>query len=105
MQENGLIRKLKLVSKFRASQTGEKIITIRKLPTRSKGNQTMKFGQLVEYNMRNIFLEKSYTKYGGEASPRLFYKKSKFSISLDQHSEMLFSFFNFMSKWRSTNMY
>ena len=28
----------------------------------SKGNQTMKFGQLIEYNMRNIFLEKSYTK-------------------------------------------
>ena len=23
---------------------------------RSKGNQTMKFGQLIEYNMRNIFL-------------------------------------------------
>ena len=26
---------------------------------RSKGNQTMKFGQLIEYNLRNIFLEKS----------------------------------------------
>ena len=26
----------------------------------------MKFGQLIEYNMRNIFLEKSYTKCGGE---------------------------------------
>ena len=26
----------------------------------------MKFGQLIEYNMRNIILEKSYTKYGGE---------------------------------------
>ena len=25
---------------------------------RSKENQTMKFGQLVEYNMRNIFLKK-----------------------------------------------
>ena len=25
--------------------------------SRSKGNQTMKFGQLIEYNMRNIFLE------------------------------------------------
>ena len=29
--------------------------------SRSKRNQTMKFGQLIEYN-RNIFLEKSYTK-------------------------------------------
>ena len=31
--------------------------------SRSKGNQTLKFGQLIEYNMRNIFAEKSYTKY------------------------------------------
>ena len=23
--------------------------------SRSKGNQTMKFGQIIEYNMRNIF--------------------------------------------------
>ena len=45
--------------------------------SRGKGNQTMKFGELIEYNMRNIFIEKSYTKYGGEASPRPFYKKSK----------------------------
>ena len=32
----------------------------------------MKFGQLIEYNMRNIFLEKLYTKCGGKAIPRLF---------------------------------
>ena len=25
---------------------------------RSKGNQTMKFGQLIEYNNKNIFLQK-----------------------------------------------
>ena len=30
----------------------------------------MKFDQLVEYNMRNIFIEKSYTKYAGETIPR-----------------------------------
>ena len=29
----------------------------------------MRFGQLVECNIRNIFLEKSYTKCGGETSP------------------------------------
>ena len=28
---------------------------------RSKGNQVVKNGQLMEYNLRNIFLEKSYT--------------------------------------------
>ena len=33
--------------------------------SRSKGNQEMKFGPLIEYNMRNIFVEKSYTKYAG----------------------------------------
>ena len=43
--------------------------------SRSKGKQTMIFGQLIKYNMRNSFLEKSYTKYGGGASPRGFYKK------------------------------
>ena len=26
----------------------------------------MKFGQFIEHNMRNIFLEKSYTKFDGE---------------------------------------
>ena len=30
--------------------------------SRSKGNQTMKFGQLIECKMRNIFLEKSSLK-------------------------------------------
>ena len=39
---------------------------------RSKENQTLKFGQLIEYNMRSTFVEKSYTKCGGEAIPRPF---------------------------------
>ena len=37
----------------------------------------MKFGQLIEYNMRNIFLEKPYTKCGRETIPRPFSKKIK----------------------------
>ena len=37
----------------------------------------MKFGQLIECNMRNIFLEKSYTKYGGETSSRPSFEKTK----------------------------
>ena len=44
----------------------------------------MKFGQLIECNMRNIFLEKSYIKCDGEAIPRPISKKKKLSISLDQ---------------------
>ena len=42
------------------SQTGKQIITRDILP---KDNQAMKFGQSIKYNMRNIFLEKSYTKW------------------------------------------
>ena len=34
----------------------------------------MKFGQLIKQKVRNIFLEKSCTKRGVEAGPRLFYK-------------------------------
>ena len=41
--------------------------------------------------MRKIFLGKSYTKCGEEASPRHCYKKSKLEISLDQQSEMVYS--------------
>ena len=39
------------------SQTGKQTITIHILPdiSRSNGNQTMVFGQLIEYSMRNIF--------------------------------------------------
>ena len=53
----------------------------------------MKFGQLIEYNMSNIFLEKSYTKCGGETSPRPFYEKLKLSLSLDQLFKFLYRLF------------
>ena len=62
-------------------------------PTLSKGDQVMKFGQLIEYNIRNIFLKKSYRKCDREAIPRPFTKKSKLSISLDQLSKVLCSLF------------
>ena len=44
----------------------------------------MKFGQLTQYNVKKNFLEKSYSKCGGETIPRPFSKKSELSISLDQ---------------------
>ena len=73
------------------SQTGKQRTTIHTLPniSRSKGNKTVKYGKLIEYNMRNILLEKSCTKYGGETSLRPLFKKSKLSIPLDQQSETL----------------
>ena len=68
------------------SQPGKQIIAVHILPyiSRSKNNQKAKFGQLIKYNMRKIFLEKPYPKWAGETSPKLFSKKSKLSISLDQ---------------------
>ena len=77
VQQNNLIRKIRLISNFMTS--------------RSKGNQTMKFGQLIEYNMRNIFLEKSYTKCDGKTSPRPFSRKLKLGISLDQQSNKFYT--------------
>ena len=52
--------------------------------SKSKGNQIMKLGQLIDYNMRNIFLKKLYTKCDGETSLRYFSEKLKLSISLDR---------------------
>ena len=67
------------------SQAGKQAISIHILPniSRSKGNQTTQFHELIAYNMRNIFLEKSYTKCGGETIPGPFSKKSRSCISLD----------------------
>ena len=44
----------------------------------------MTFGQLIEYNMRKIFLEKSFRKYGRKTISRALSKTSKLRISLDQ---------------------
>ena len=70
------------------SQSSKQVIVIHILPniSRSKGTQTMKSGHLIEYNMKNVFLEKSFTKCGGETIPTPFSKISKFLISLDQWS-------------------
>ena len=58
----------------------------------------MKSGQLIEYNMRNIFLEKSYAKCGRETIPRPSPKKSKLSISLGQKSKVLYILFELFAK-------
>ena len=42
----------------------------------------MKFGQLIECNMKIIFLEKSFGKCDAETSHRPFSEKLKLSISL-----------------------
>ena len=59
-RKNSLIRKVRLTSKFMTSQPGLQTIAIHILPniSQSKGNQTIKFGLLIEHNKRNFFLKK-----------------------------------------------
>ena len=46
------------------SQPGKQAVVIHIFPdiSRNKGNQTMKFGHSIEYNMRTIFSEKNDTQ-------------------------------------------
>ena len=60
--------------------------------------QTIKFGHLIE-NMRKNFLEKSYTKCGGETIRKPFSKKSKLNISLNQeHKALQFALITYQDK-------
>ena len=52
MKKTRLIRNIRLISKFTTLQPWKQ----------SRDNQTIRFVQLIEYKMRNIFLEKSYIK-------------------------------------------
>ena len=79
MCKNGLIRKILLISKLMPSKPGYQTIAIHILPniSRNKGNQPIKSGQLIEYNMRTIFLEKSFSRCSGETIPRPLSKKNQ----------------------------
>ena len=59
-----------------ASQSGKQTIAIHMLLniSRSKGNKRIKFGQLIEYKMRNIFLKKSYINVVEKLFPDPFLK-------------------------------
>ena len=54
------------------SQPGLQAIAVHILPTisQSKGNQTIKFSQLIEYNKGNMFFQKLCGKLGRETSSR-----------------------------------
>ena len=55
MYENGLIKKLRLISKIFTSQAGLQLITRHVLPniSKSKDNEVIKICQFIEYNVRN----------------------------------------------------
>ena len=79
--KNRLIRKTRSTSKFMTSQPGLRAIAIQILPniSQSKGNQTMKFSQLIEYNKRNIFLQKLWGETEAERllpDPLLIFEKA-----------------------------
>ena len=65
MPKNDLIRKIRLILKFMTSQPGQQTIAIHILTniSKSKDNQAMKFGQLIEYNMKNIIREMRWKYY------------------------------------------
>ena len=71
-------------------QPGKQITKVHKLSNISKSinNQTMKFVQLIEYNMINIFFEKLFTKWVRKTIPGPLFKKLKLCnlwiSSLDQ---------------------
>ena len=66
------------------SQPGQQTIAIHILPniSRSKDNQAMKFGQVIEDNKANIFLWKVCRKWARETSfrPLLFSKKALYEV-------------------------
>ena len=90
---NGLIREIRLTSKFMTSPPGQQIITIHIMPnmSQSKSNQTMNFGQVIEYNKGNIFLQKLCRKWDRYSSSRLFcfFKKTLYEVKT---SGLLLSF-------------
>ena len=68
------------------SQPAQKAFGMHIFPNISsrKGNQTMKFGHLIEYNMRKNFL-KNYTQNVVEKLfPDPFLKNQNWSLSIDQ---------------------
>ena len=71
-----LDKKAKFISKFMTSETGKQKITNHILPntSRMKRNQTMKFTRIIEYSMRNVFLEIIHKICWGKLVPDLFIK-------------------------------
>ena len=67
-----------------ASQPSLQTIAIHILPSisQSKGNQTMKIGQLIEYNKKNIFFKYYAENEAGRLVPDLFllFKKAQYEV-------------------------
>ena len=66
-----------------------------------KSNQATKIDQLRECNMTNIFLEKSYTRCGGETIPKPYSKNSKSRKSQGQFYKSFIQFVFIVCKFGS----
>ena len=75
--KTALIRKKRLVSKFMMSQPGKQTIVMHILTniSKNKGNQAMKFSQLIEYNMRKNILKNHKQNEVEKLFPDPFLKK------------------------------
>ena len=64
MYKNSLISRTRLISRFMTSLPGQQTVAIHILLniSRNKSNEIIEFGQLIEYYMRNTFVEKSYVE-------------------------------------------
>ena len=89
------------------SQPGQKTITIHKLPniSPSKGNQTMKFGQLIEYNKRIFFFSNHAENVERRPVPDLFlfFKKALCEVNASGLPRN-FNIFRQFSTWHTIKL-
>ena len=69
--------------------------------SRSKGNQTMKFSQVIEYDKRNIFLQKSCRKWNRKTSYRLLLFKEAWYEVKASGLQLSFNMFWQSSTWHT----
>ena len=67
--------------------------------SRSKGNQAIKFGRLLEYSIWNNFLVKLYTKCAGKTIPRPLSKNQNWAYLWIKSVKFYTVCFNCMSGW------
>ena len=62
--------------------TGQQTITLHVLPniSRSKGNQAIKFGQLIQYSVKNVFSEIMQKLRSGEWFQTSFFEKALYKV-------------------------
>ena len=95
VEKKGLIRNIRLISTFMTSQPGCQTVSIHILLniSQSKCNQTLKFGQLIEFSKTKILLWISYRKLGRKTSFRpLFVKKYLYEVKISGLHHILWFF-------------